>query len=62
MDVPYSTLGLRLANSFVVGVGVLTPHATLAWRHAYDDVRQAIAGEVYRGDTCLENITQTDAI
>ncbi|CCV12270.1 autotransporter outer membrane beta-barrel domain-containing protein [Mesorhizobium sp. STM 4661] len=42
-DVPYSTLGLRLAKSFVVGAGTLTPHATLAWRHAYGDVTPELA-------------------
>ncbi|CCV09001.1 Outer membrane autotransporter barrel (fragment) [Mesorhizobium metallidurans STM 2683] len=42
-DVPYSTLGLRLAKSFAVGAGTLTPHATLAWRHAYGDVTPELA-------------------
>lgn len=37
-DVPYSTLGLRLATSFAMGGGTVTPHASLAWRHAYGDV------------------------
>lgn len=37
-DVPYSTLGLRLATRFEAGAGTLTPHATLAWRHAFGDL------------------------
>lgn len=43
MDVPYSTLGVRLAKSFAVGSGTLTPRATLAWRHAYGDVTPELA-------------------
>lgn len=42
-DVPYSTLGLRLATSFAVGEGTVTPHATLAWRHAYGDLSPEVA-------------------
>ena len=42
-DVPYSTLGLRLAKSFELGAGTLTPHASFAWRHAYGDVTPEIA-------------------
>ncbi|MCB4770725.1 autotransporter domain-containing protein [Ancylobacter sp. Lp-2] len=37
-DTPYSTLGLRLATSLALGGGTLTPHASLAWRHAYGDI------------------------
>lgn len=37
-DVPYSTLGLRLATSLAMGGARVTPHASLAWRHAYGDV------------------------
>lgn len=42
-DVPYSTLGLRLAKSFELGAGTLTPHASFAWRHAYGDVTPELA-------------------
>lgn len=42
-DVPYSTLGLRLATSFAVGAGTVAPHATLGWRHAYGDLAPDIA-------------------
>lgn len=42
-DLPYSTLGLRLATSFAVGEGTVTPHATLAWRHAYGDLSPEVA-------------------
>lgn len=37
-DVPYSTLGLRLATSIEMGSAVATPHASLGWRHAYGDI------------------------
>lgn len=37
-DVPYSTLGLRLATTLALGAGTVTPHASLAWRHAYGDI------------------------
>ncbi|TCK23122.1 outer membrane autotransporter protein [Ancylobacter aquaticus] len=37
-DVPYSTLGLRLATTLALGEGTVTPHASLAWRHAYGDI------------------------
>ncbi len=37
-DVPYSTLGLRLATTLAMGGGTVTPHASLAWRHAYGDI------------------------
>lgn len=37
-DVPYSTLGLRLATTFAMGEGTVTPHASFAWRHAYGDI------------------------
>lgn len=42
-DVPYSTLGLRLATSFAIGEGTVTPHATFAWRHAYGDLSPEVA-------------------
>lgn len=37
-DVPYSTLGLRLATTLAMGEGTVTPHASFAWRHAYGDI------------------------
>ncbi|WGD28541.1 autotransporter domain-containing protein [Ancylobacter sp. WKF20] len=37
-DVPYSTLGLRLATSIEMGSAVATPHASLGWRHAFGDI------------------------
>ncbi|WP_428031108.1 autotransporter domain-containing protein [Ancylobacter sp.] len=37
-DVPYSTLGLRLATTLAMGEGTVTPHTSLAWRHAYGDI------------------------
>lgn len=37
-DVPYSTLGLRLATTLSLGEGTMTPHASVAWRHAYGDI------------------------
>ncbi|MBS9479262.1 autotransporter outer membrane beta-barrel domain-containing protein [Ancylobacter radicis] len=37
-DVPYSTLGLRLATAIEMGKSLVTPHATLGWRHAFGDV------------------------
>ncbi|MBS7545346.1 autotransporter outer membrane beta-barrel domain-containing protein [Ancylobacter oerskovii] len=37
-DTPYSTLGFRLATSLATAGGTLTPHASLAWRHAYGDI------------------------
>ncbi|UOK69199.1 autotransporter outer membrane beta-barrel domain-containing protein [Ancylobacter polymorphus] len=37
-DVPYSTLGLRLATTLAMGEGTVTPHASIAWRHAYGDI------------------------
>lgn len=37
-DVPYSTLGLRVATTLAMGEGTVTPHASLAWRHAYGDI------------------------
>ncbi|MDR6952037.1 outer membrane autotransporter protein [Ancylobacter sp. 3268] len=42
-DTPYSTLGLRLATSLAMGGGTLTPHASLAWRHAYGDITPQMA-------------------
>lgn len=37
-DVPYSTLGLRLATTLALGEGTVTPHASFAWRHTYGDI------------------------
>jgi outer membrane autotransporter protein len=38
-DLGFSTLGLRAAANFeIAGDMVLTPHASIAWQHAYGDV------------------------
>ena len=37
-DVGYSTLGLRVASTMHVQDMVITPHASVAWQHAFDDL------------------------
>jgi outer membrane autotransporter protein len=38
-DMPYSTLGLRIAGEVAqIGGGALTAHGMLGWRHAYGDI------------------------
>ncbi len=39
-DVGYTTIGLRVATEMMLPNGmVLVPHASIAWQHAFDDVR-----------------------
>ena len=37
-NVGYSTLGLRAASTMHWGSAMVTPHASAAWQHAFDDV------------------------
>jgi uncharacterized protein with beta-barrel porin domain len=36
--VGYSTLGLRAAATRRWGGGIITPHVSAAWQHAFDDI------------------------
>ena len=37
-DVGYATLGLRAATTATIGGYTVTPHASLAWQHAFGDI------------------------
>ncbi|MGH7186471.1 MAG: autotransporter outer membrane beta-barrel domain-containing protein, partial [Pseudomonadota bacterium] len=43
MDVGYSILGLRAAATMHVSNMVVTPHASAAWQHAFDDITPGAA-------------------
>lgn len=42
-DTTYSTLGARVATTFDMSGAAVTPHASLAWRHAFDGVTPEMA-------------------
>jgi subtilase-type serine protease len=42
-DTTYTTLGARVATTFEMSGAAVTPHASLAWRHAFDGVTPEMA-------------------
>jgi outer membrane autotransporter protein len=42
-DTTYTTLGARVATTFEMSGAAITPHASLAWRHAFDGVTPEMA-------------------
>jgi outer membrane autotransporter protein len=47
----YSTLGVRAATEVMIGGLVVTPHASAAWQHAFDDVTANAALAFNTGST-----------
>lgn len=45
----YTTLGARFSTTVESTMGLVTPHAALAWRHAMDDVTPTIAASFRNG-------------
>lgn len=48
-DTVYTTLGARFATTLAGGAGPITPHASLAWRHAMDDITPDVAARFRNG-------------